>query len=268
MNERHGERPDTPQDQPAPTITSKARTASWVYVNGTRDNAAKRGGHEPAPTVLFGHNGNEVNWMPPEHPTHYDRRQGNTRPDGTRDMVRPIPVDEPAPTLGAQGLEKGRDVWTFNEHVPECGCRGDWIDADGFCACCHAHLDDPNGLYAIQGDGTHRYAHCPANWPRERPSTTVNGDPRIAEAGHHDRQMNNAIRVSIEEAAVLQGFPRDHPWQGSRTAQYRQIGDAVSVPIAIAVIGAAMRVDWTQAHQDYLDAVYPYLSDNDERKAA
>lgn len=29
MNERHGERPDTPETEPAPTITSKARTARW-----------------------------------------------------------------------------------------------------------------------------------------------------------------------------------------------------------------------------------------------
>ncbi len=30
MTERYGERPDTPVDAVAPTITSKARTARWV----------------------------------------------------------------------------------------------------------------------------------------------------------------------------------------------------------------------------------------------
>jgi DNA (cytosine-5)-methyltransferase 1 len=44
MTERYGDRPDTPQDQPAPTITSKARTASWVYVNGNQQNVGRRGG--------------------------------------------------------------------------------------------------------------------------------------------------------------------------------------------------------------------------------
>lgn len=29
MNERHGDRRDTPETEPAPTITSKARTARW-----------------------------------------------------------------------------------------------------------------------------------------------------------------------------------------------------------------------------------------------
>lgn len=145
MTERHGDRPTTPEDQPAPVITSKARTASWVYVNGNQERV------------------------------------------GVRVRPVPVPVSEPAPTLGAQGLAKGRDQWTT-----------------------------------------------------ERPATTVAGDPRIAEAGHHDRQMNNAVRVSVQEAAILQSFPPDYPWQGSRTAQYRQIGDAVPPLMAAAVIGAAI----------------------------
>jgi DNA (cytosine-5)-methyltransferase 1 len=77
-------------------------------------------------------------------------------------------------------------------------------------------------------------------WTTQRPATTVAGDARIAEAGHHDRQMNNAIRVTVREVAILQSFPEDYPWQGSRTAQYRQIGDAVPPLMAAAVIGAAM----------------------------
>lgn len=47
-------------------------------------------------------------------------------------------------------------------------------------------------------------------------------------------------RVTVAEAATLQGFPKDVTWHGPRTAQYRQIGNAVPPPLARAV-AAGMR---------------------------
>ena len=182
MTERHGERPGTTDDQPAPAVTSKARTASWEYVADSQANACVRGGHEPAPTVKFGHARNEV----VIRPTHYDRRQGNTDPStGERTMVRPVPVNEPAPTISSNA--KGRDVW----------------------------------------------------------ATTVNGDPRISEPGHHDpnvsgSQQANAVRVTVEQAAALQSFPPDHPWTGSRTKQFEQVGNAVPPLMAQHALAALL----------------------------
>lgn len=178
MTERHGERPDTPEDQPAPHITSKARTATWEYVADSQANACVRGGHEPAPTVKFGHARNEV----VIRPTHYDQRQQG---------ATPRPVAAPAPAMLAQGLAKGVPIWT-------------------------------------------------------RPAPTIVGTRRSEGGpGHHDpnvsgSQQANAVRVTVEQAAALQSFPPDHPWQGSRTKQFEQVGNAVPPLLAQHTLAALL----------------------------
>lgn len=108
-------------------------------------------------------------------------------------------------------------------------------------------------------NGTVRAVGCPAGtltaamdngnyrwWVTERPATTGQGDPRVAEPGHRDRASGQrqfsgeSVRVSVAEAAVLQSFPADYPWQGSRSAQYRQIGDAIPPLLARAVLAEVL----------------------------
>lgn len=110
-------------------------------------------------------------------------------------------ADEPAPTIKG-GNDSGDRVWT--------GCG------------------DPLGL---KGE----------DWPERRPATVLAGDPRVFQpGGHHGEgeQSQNAVRVTIEEASVLQSFPPDYPWQGSRSAQFRQIGNAVPPALARAILAA------------------------------
>jgi DNA (cytosine-5)-methyltransferase 1 len=84
-------------------------------------------------------------------------------------------------------------------------------------------------------------------WARRRPSTTVLGEPRVfgpgcwPRNGHPaERVRRETVRVTVEQASVLQGFGHDHPWQGPRTARFRQIGNAVCPPVARAVLAEAM----------------------------
>lgn len=74
----------------------------------------------------------------------------------------------------------------------------------------------------------------------DRPATTVQGDPRLAVAGHHDRQQNGAVRLTPEQCALLQGFPAGWTWTGNKGSQHRQIGNAVPPALAEAM-GRAVR---------------------------
>ncbi|MFE9286644.1 DNA cytosine methyltransferase [Streptomyces olivaceus] len=49
----------------------------------------------------------------------------------------------------------------------------------------------------------------------------------------------DTIRLSVQDAAILQSFPADHPFRGSRTKQFEQIGNAVPCLLAEHVIAAA-----------------------------
>jgi DNA (cytosine-5)-methyltransferase 1 len=89
---------------------------------------------------------------------------------------------------------------------------------------------------------TGRFDLC--RWTQERSATTLSGDPRVSGPGHKDgrpgsgypRQQDNAIRVSIQEAAVLQTFRPDYPFQGTRTKQFMQVGNAVPPRLAEALL--------------------------------
>lgn len=80
------------------------------------------------------------------------------------------------------------------------------------------------------------------DWCWTRPATTACGDPRLGEPGHRDRDGGepqfkpDAIKLSVQEAAALQSFPADYPWQGSKTSKFHQIGNAVPPMLAKAII--------------------------------
>ncbi len=66
----------------------------------------------------------------------------------------------------------------------------------------------------------------------------------------------DGLRLTAAEAGLLQGFPRDYPWRGSRTRQFHQAGDVVSPVVAAAVLGTAMGIEWHDKVEAYVRDLY------------
>ena len=172
-----------------------------------------------------------------------DRRQQS---DGT--PVRLVPTDEPAPTL--TGIAGAKSQWV--------------MDRQGWC------WENPaptlSGGGTGGGGGVEPFANAEVrrkiaeSWPYRAPATTVAGDPRITARCHHDDGSQGAnakttddvrrgdyagtepVRLTIDEATVLQSFRPGYPWQGSRTSQFTQVGNAVPPLLAGHVLSAVTGV--------------------------
>lgn len=77
------------------------------------------------------------------------------------------------------------------------------------------------------------------DWLDEHPPTRA----ELAATGHTVAPSGRAHmrRVSVDEAATLQTFPRDYPWQGNLGKRYEQIGNAVPPLLARAVLAEVTR---------------------------
>lgn len=194
-----------PAAGPAPTLTGKSG-GQWQFVGDARENATGRDLDEPAPTV-------------------FSSRPGNLRwalRNGTNACTRD--ADEPAGTLFF-GQRLNNVSWVVRTSF------GTPAESGG------THELDPHQRPAHVVTSKTKY------WTVSRPATTVAGDPRIAPPGRGDRaggerQHEQSVRVTVQEAAVLQSFPADYPWRGTKTAQFLQVGNAVPPRMAEAIVRA------------------------------
>ena len=96
-------------------------------------------------------------------------------------------------------------------------------------------LPAPTVAASAGGNKTHivdedELRHGAPSWAEWYHARLLSGNPPLR--GTAPRRLR---RLSVQESAALQGFPDDYPFQGARTAVYKQIGNAVPPPLARAV---------------------------------
>jgi len=182
-------------------------------------------------------------------PTH--RSYNSRRPTEVREDERHLlPWVSMADALGWPG---GGTSWANNQTQGGKRPRGLSRSMD----CPARTLDTASGSWTVERCEGRRHrdpatgSRCP-HWTARRPATTILTKGLVSAPGARDRDPNwrpgdkwpsqwtGAERITPEQAAILQGFRRDYPWQGARTRQFAQIGNAVCPPVGRRVLAEAM----------------------------
>jgi DNA (cytosine-5)-methyltransferase 1 len=100
-------------------------------------------------------------------------------------------------------------------------------------------------------------AKAGGQWVLKRPATTVCATDRISPPGHRNREKGgesqfaspDTVRITVAEAAILQSFRPDYPFQGTKTKQFEQVGNAVPPLLAAHIVSVAAGIPVHQAEE-------------------
>lgn len=84
----------------------------------------------------------------------------------------------------------------------------------------------------------------------DRPAPSITGRARSW------YRTDTGDRLEPWQAGVLQGFPADYPWTGSRSSRFQQAADAAPPPMAAAVLAAVTGRPWRAAVTAHLHDLY------------
>ncbi len=129
---------------------------------------------------------------------------------------RPHPLHEPAPTITG-GSEESHGT----------GPRLSWV--------LHTNRDQ-------RPDGT-RQTVDPSSAPAPALTAKSGGQWVVKPAD----EVEQSIRITVQEAAILQSFPPGYPWRGTKTRQFQQVGNAIPPLLAAHVLAEATGVRIAQA---------------------
>lgn len=143
-------------------------------------------------------------------------------------------TDEPAPTLNTGGdvrLQEVRGAGMSERHGERAGTP----------------ITEPSPCIRASSKGSGPRME----WVWEGPALTVTVSD-VKGASAHPEKRNRASdalavgthgqrrRLSVDECRILQGFPQGHPFQGTKTAQYMQVGNACP-PRMVQLLAEAVR---------------------------
>lgn len=211
MAERHGSRRDEPTSEPATTIRAVGSPRLQVVYRRGREGGTADEAHsvdEPA-CALRGSPGGS------SQPFLQSGVAGHSAPHvyvRSSQWTRRLDPDAPAPTVdGASDDGGARPMALIGTATTMAGAKPEL-------------LDRPSPTVAAtesKGASSESRVHA------------VN---RASDAYY---MATGIRRLSPAECAALQSFPPDYPWRGTKTAIYRQIGNAVPPPMA-EVVGRAV----------------------------